>query len=188
MRSLPIGWALPIEAVEDRRAWTAELSRATHPGREAVVAARIGSALAAWALEDAPRKLLLEIARDEASAAVRSEGADARIEAMLAAIEAGTWRPDAGVGDMDPYETVARVVWAIMRPTSMADAILGAVRLGGDTDTVAAIAGGLLACQRSPAEVRGELPWLDEVDVPVAERIVGVGQGLAELRVRLAGG
>ena len=188
MRSLPIGWAVPIEEVEGRRAWTAELSRATHPGREAVVAACIGSALAAWALEGAPSSLLLDIAREEASAAVRSEGADIRIEQMLAAIEAGTWQPDAGIGDMDPYETVARVVWAITREWSMADAILGAVRLGGDTDTVAALVGGLLGCQRSPAAVRAELPWLDQVDVPPAERIVGAAKGLAELRVRPSGG
>src|SRR5512142_2718298 len=44
MRSLPVGWALPIDCVDERRDWAIALSRATHPGAEAVTAACVGAA------------------------------------------------------------------------------------------------------------------------------------------------
>jgi ADP-ribosylglycohydrolase len=188
MRSLPIGWALPIDRVEDRRDWAVELSRATHPGAEAVAAACIGAALAAWAIEGAPPTLLLEIAREEAAAAVRTRAADARIEQMLTSIAAGDWQPDPGADELDPYETVARVLWCMRHESSMGDAILAGVRLGGDTDTVAALVGGLLGCRRPSTEVRAELPWIEQVDLPQADVLERVGRGLTHLRVQFSDG
>jgi ADP-ribosylglycohydrolase len=182
MRSLPVGWAVPIDQVRDRRDWVTELSRATHPGAEAKVAACIGAACAAWAIEGASAQMLLEIARDEAAAVVRSHAADPQIVEMLASLAAGTWLPDHTADDMDPYQTVTRALWCIARERTPAGAVLAAVRLGGDTDTVAALVGGLIGCRLQPEEVRTELPWIDEVRLPPSDAIQRLARGIADLR------
>ena len=184
MRSLPIGWAVPIDSVQDRREWVVELSRATHPGPEAMTAACIGAACAAWAIEGASAAQLLEIARDEAAATVRAHAADPRITDMLATVAAGTWQPSGGAKDMDPYETVTRAIWCIVREPTPAGAVLAAVRLGGDTDTVAALVGGLVGCRLQPEDVRRELSWVPEVQLPPDDVVRRVAQGIADLRVR----
>jgi ADP-ribosylglycohydrolase len=183
MRALPIGWALPIDRVEDRRDWVVELSRATHPAPNAMTAACIGAACAAWAMEGASAALLVEIAREEAEAVVKARAADPRINGMLAAVAAGTWLPDYSADDFDPYETLTRAIWCILRETTLADALIAAVRLGGDTDTVAALVGGLLACRLQPDAVRRELPWIGEVRLPVDDVVARVARGIAGLRV-----
>lgn len=57
---------------------------------------------------------------------------------------ASDWEP--GRGDL-PNGTVwtclAQAVWAVRRSTSFTDALVSAIELGGDTDTVAAVTGGL---------------------------------------------
>jgi ADP-ribosylglycohydrolase len=53
-----------------------------------------------------------------------------------------------------------------------------AVGLGGDTDTVAAITGGILGCRS--AEVR--IGWLDQVVLPQAAELDQLAGGLHEIR------
>lgn len=183
MRALPIGWALPIDRIEDRREWVIELSRATHPGPEAITAACIGAACAAWAVEGASGTMLLNIAREEAAVVVTAQAADPRINDMLAAVAAGTWQPDRTADDLDPYETVTRVIWCILREPNLADALLAAVRLGGDTDTVAALVGGLLGCRLAAENVRRELPWISEVRLPADDVLQRAARGLTSIRV-----
>jgi ADP-ribosylglycohydrolase len=60
--------------------------------------------------------------------------------------------------------------------------VLAAVRLGGDTDTVAALVGGLIGCRLQPEEVRTELPWIDEVRLPPSDAIQRLARGIADLR------
>ena len=182
MRSLPVGWALPIDSAQDRRSWVVELSRATHPGAEAIAAACIGAACAAWAIEGAAGAQLLEIAREEAAAAIQAHAADPRISDMLAAVAAGTWQPSGDPEAMDPYETAARVLWCIVQPVAAADTVLSAVRLGGDTDTVAALVGGLVGCRLQPADVRREMSWIGEVQLPPGEDVERLAGGIAALR------
>jgi len=55
-----------------------------------------------------------------------------------------------------------------------------AVALGGDTDTTAAIVGGILGCQLE--DVTSQLPWLSSVDMPDAGLIEATAAGLYELR------
>jgi ADP-ribosylglycohydrolase/tetratricopeptide (TPR) repeat protein len=183
MRALPIGWALPIDRVEDRRDWVIELSRATHPGPEAITAACIGAACAAWAIEGASAMMLLNIAREEAAIVVAAQAADPRINDMLAAVAAGTWRPDRAADDLDPYETVTRVIWCIVHEPNVTKAMLAAVRLGGDTDTVAALVGGLLGCRMAAENVRQELPWIGDVRMPADDVVERVARGITSIRV-----
>ncbi|MDF3044064.1 MAG: hypothetical protein K0R30_292 [Ornithinibacter sp.] len=183
MRALPIGWALPIDRVEERRRWAIELSRATHTAPEAVAAACIGAACAAWAVEAASPDMILDIARDEAAAAVKALRADARIIDMLLAVSAGSWTPDDAVDQMDPYETITRALACMVTSPSMREAVLAAVRLGGDTDTVAALVGGVMGCGRGKDEVRRQLDWLDAVHLPPEGTIDRLAKGLCALRV-----
>jgi ADP-ribosylglycohydrolase len=55
-----------------------------------------------------------------------------------------------------------------------------AVSLGGDTDTTAAIVGGILGCQLEDAE--SQIPWLSNVGMPDARLIETTAAGLYELR------
>jgi ADP-ribosylglycohydrolase len=55
-----------------------------------------------------------------------------------------------------------------------------AVGLGGDTDTAAAIVGGILGCRSESVE--REIPWLSKVALPEAELIEAAATGLYRLR------
>jgi hypothetical protein len=47
-----------------------------------------------------------------------------------------------------------------------------AVQPGGDTDTVAALAGGLMGCKLAAGQVRAELPWHRLVILPEPETAI----------------
>jgi ADP-ribosylglycohydrolase len=85
---------------------------------------------------------------------------------------------------MDPYETITRALSCMLSSPSMREAVLAAVRLGGDTDTVAALIGGLLGCGHGTEEVRQELDWLKSVHLPESNDIHRLAEGLKDLRVR----
>lgn len=182
MRSLPVGWAVPLGCAQDRRAWTVEVSRATHPGAEACCAALVGSACAAWAIEAAEPSLLLEIALGEAAAAQEVYGFDGRLRELLTALESGRWEPDREATELDSYETLARVLWCVLNESRLPEAMLLAVRFGGDTDTVAALVGGLLGCRLTPEAVRTQVPWSGDVRAPADAEIGQLAAGLAALR------
>ena len=74
----------------------------------------------------------------------------------------------------DPYETVAVALWCAIRATSLRSGLVDAVQLGGDTDTVAALVGGLMGGKLTAEQVRAELPWhrlvvLSEPETAIAE-------------------
>jgi ADP-ribosyl-[dinitrogen reductase] hydrolase len=166
MRALPVGWVLPHSQADRRREVAIEMSRATHADASAVVAACVIAACASWALEDATPALLLRVAAEEAREAARVVGTDARLAQMLTQVSAGTWQaPAEGVG-LDPYDTVAAVLSCVGSAPSLRGGLVSAVQLGGDTDTVAALVGGLLGATLTVEEVRGELPWHHIVVLP----------------------
>lgn len=188
MRALPIGWAVPFDQPDRRREWTVGLSAPTHSGREARCAACIVAACAAFALEGSTPHLLLDVAMTEAAAAVRASGADSGIETMLAALEGGQWAHDRDGISLDPYESLTAVLHCVLHSRSLQEGLLAAVQLGGDTDTVAALVGGLLGCQRSPDEVRAELSWSGEVSLPEKGRVETLARGLTSMRVEQPSG
>ena len=55
-----------------------------------------------------------------------------------------------------------------------------AVALGGDTDTAAAIVGGIIGCQRE--DVESEISWLSHVRLPRPDELEATATGLYELR------
>ena len=172
MRALPIGWVLPHDQAERRRQVTIAMSRATHADPAALVAACVIATCASWALEGASPSMLLEAAAEEAREAAQEVTTDARLAEMLTQVSAGTWEPPANGISLDPYETVAAVLWCATRATSLRSGLVSAVQLGGDTDTVAALVGGLMGCKLTAEQVRAELPWHQLVVLPEPESAI----------------
>jgi ADP-ribosylglycohydrolase/tetratricopeptide (TPR) repeat protein len=115
MRSLPVGWVLPHDQAERRRHVTIAMSRATHADPAALVAACVIATCASWALEGASPAMLLEAATEEACEAAQAVTTEPRLAEMLAQVSTGTWQPPADGIDLDPYDTVAAVLWCAAR-------------------------------------------------------------------------
>jgi ADP-ribosyl-[dinitrogen reductase] hydrolase len=183
MRALPVGWFVPLDDPDRRRTLTVDMSRVTHPSPNAQCAAVVMSACAAWALEGSSARQLLTVAREEASVAATMCGADRRIEALLAAVDADRWSAGAAGVSLDPYETVAAVLYCVVTARSLAGGIEAGLRLGGDTDTVAALVGGLLGSQSTADGVRTALPWYGDVLLPAPGQVSALADGIAIARV-----
>jgi len=82
---------------------------------------------------------------------------------------------------MDAVDTVVAALHCVRTADSLRSGILAAVRLGGDTDTVAALVGGLLGARE--AAVKVTLPWSGGVRLPAEEYIGELAQGLVDLRI-----
>ena len=172
MRALPVGWVLPHAQADRRRQLAIEISRATHAAPAAVVAACVIATCASWALEGADPTLLLKVAADEAREAAQAVDTDARLAKMLTQVSEGTWTAPADGISLDPYETVTAVLSCVAQAPSLRDGPVNAVQLGGDTDTVAALVGGLLGCGLTAEQVRAEVNIQPSVAVlfPIALR------------------
>lgn len=183
MRALPIGWVLPHDQAERRRQVTIAMSRATHADPVAVVAACVIAACASWALEGASPAMLLAAAADEAREAALAATTEAQLADLLGQIAAGTWEPPDGGISLDPYETVAAALWSVTRAASLRSGLVSAVQLGGDTDTVAALVGGLIGSKLTADQARTELPWHQLVVLPEPEtEIAEIATALATSR------
>ena len=73
------------------------------------------------------------------------------------------WSAPIGGISLDPLETLQAVVWVVKRATNCADAFSLACSLGGDTDTVAALAGALFAARWPEKADFYSIPWLNDV-------------------------
>ncbi len=183
MRALPIGWVLPHDQAERRRQVTITMSRATHADPAALVAAGVIAACASWALEGASPSMLLAAAAEEAREAAQEVTTEARLAEMLTQVSAGTWEPPANGISLDPYDTVTAALWCATRATSLRSGLVNAVQLGGDTDTVAALVGGLMGGKLTAGQVRTELPWHRLVALPEPETAIAeTATALATIR------
>ena len=73
------------------------------------------------------------------------------------------WTPPIGGISLDPLETLQAVVWVVKRANNCAEAFALACSLGGDTDTVAALAGALFAARWPERSDFQSIPWLNDV-------------------------
>lgn len=174
MRALPLGWAIADPAL--RRSVTVGLSRTTHGAPEAIAAACVASAMASAALEGGSP---LHAAGDEMVWA--REGLGFTCASVSSAL-CGNWEPDPRGVSLGASDTIAAVVTVVRRVANdgigLAKAIRLAISWGGDTDTVAAIAAGILGCGADATE----LPWLPRVALPPTEVLDDVSATLAALR------
>lgn len=172
MRALPVGFATgPIEAAR-RKSIAGEFTRATHGDARATAAAFAIAAMGSYAVAGAP---LLSVM----AAGIEEAGAYGRGELTSAAV--GAWRaPEDGV-PFDALPTVAAVMAALQAGAGSPGAVMrAAVGFGGDTDTVAALAGGIAAARTGGLE---GVDWLDGVALPFGDgELDALAEGLLELR------
>ncbi|MGW0189995.1 ADP-ribosylglycohydrolase family protein [Streptomyces sp. NPDC003362] len=105
-----------------------------------------------------------------------------------AVVLAPDWHPDLATEfNGAVWPCLGSAVWAVRTTSSYEDAVRAAVDLGGDTDTVAAVTGGLAGAVYGA----GAIPerWTEPLHVPLpgfGERVLRAA-GLGELALRLAG-
>ncbi len=182
MRALPVGWVTPVADPRRRRRLTVELTRATHPDPDAQCAACVVAACGSWALEGAGPGALLGIAIEEETQASTACGAGRRLGGMLEQLADGTWRPPVQGVSLEPAETVTAVLACVTHGPDLREALIQAIGFGGDTDTVAAIVGGILGAGLTRDEVLAELPWHSAVLLPDADDVAQLAAGLASAR------
>jgi ADP-ribosyl-[dinitrogen reductase] hydrolase len=180
MRALPIGWAMPPAAAEQRRATTVRLSRTTHGAPAAIACACAVAAMASWAVERWPVDALVAGGLDEAEHMAEWYGLHPDTMQPIRQGASRAWEPYRAGMALDAVATVASVMQVLRESQGLAAAMKYAVSLGGDTDTVAAIVGGILGCQLE--DVDHEIPWLSRVTLPEPELIEAVAIGLDRLR------
>jgi ADP-ribosyl-[dinitrogen reductase] hydrolase len=180
MRALPFGWATPVAAAACRRDLTIRLSRTTHGAPEAIIGAGVVAEMAAWAIEHYPISAVVAAGVREAERLSQLYVLRPAVLRPLQQAAIGNWRPSKEDLAADAVTSVTSVLHVLQEATSLAMAMKHAVALGGDTDTVAAIVGGLLGCQSE--DVEAEIPWLPRVALPDAELIEATATGLHDLR------
>jgi len=180
MRALPFGWATPVAAAAHRRELTMRLSRTTHGAPEAIISACVVAEMAAWALEQYPVHAVVGAGLREAEDLAQQHALHpATLQPLRQAIK-GDWPPTTAGPTLDAFTTVASVLQVLREARGLAAAMKHAVALGGDTDTTAAIVGGILGCQLDDAQ--SQIPWLSDVDMPDTRLIEATATGLYELR------
>jgi ADP-ribosyl-[dinitrogen reductase] hydrolase len=183
MRALPFGWATPATAADQRRDLTIRLSRTTHGAPDAIASACIVAEMAAWAIEQHPIDIVVAAALREADQLTRLYALPpVALQPVWQAVR-GDWLPPTTETPTDAVTTLASTLHVLRGATGLATAIKDAVALGGDTDTTAAIVGGILGCQLQ--DVEPDIPWLPRVLLPEPELIEATAAGLHELRQSL---
>jgi ADP-ribosyl-[dinitrogen reductase] hydrolase len=180
MRALPFGWATPVTAAARRRELTIRLSRTTHGAPEAIISACVVAEMAAGAVEQHPVDAVIAAGLREAEELAQKHALDPATLQPLRQATSGDWPPNTAEPTLDALATVASVLHVLREANGLATAMKRAVALGGDTDTTAAIVGGILGCQLE--DVGSQIPWLPSVGMPDAGQIEATAAGLCELR------
>jgi ADP-ribosyl-[dinitrogen reductase] hydrolase len=180
MRALPFGWTTPVAAIEQRRELTVRLSRTTHGAPTAIMSACVVAEMAAWAIEQYPIDAVVAAGLREAEHLTRQYAIDSAVMRRLREAALCNWEPPKEGVILDAVATVATVLHVLQQATGLASAMKQAVALGGDTDTAAAIVGGILGSQVD--NVEGEIPWLTAVVLPDPDIVEATAAGLCGLR------
>jgi hypothetical protein len=136
--------------------------------------------MAAWAIERHPIEAVVAAGLHEADHLAELYALDPAILQLLRQAAGGDWTPYKGGTQLDAVATLASILYVLRAPTSLATAMKCAVALGGDTDTAAAIVGGILGCQLE--DIDRAIPWLSGVVLPKAEIVEATAVGICELR------
>jgi ADP-ribosylglycohydrolase len=146
MRTALCGLAFSPEQAPLRRAYVDALARATHSSDQAILCSQIAAALFSSSHETIAKIIESELSAQNAQLDDRS-----------------TWQvPQEGIS-LDPVETLYAFTLVAERNERVIDAYVDACSLGGDTDTVSALAGALVAFRNSDSGFE-EIPWLKDID------------------------
>jgi ADP-ribosyl-[dinitrogen reductase] hydrolase len=180
MRALPFGWATPVAAAAHRRDLTIRLSQTTHGAPEAIVCAGVVAEMAAWAVEQHSISAVVAAGVREAEHLAGLYALRPAALQKLRQAAGGHCSPSTAKLAADAVTTLASVLHVLREATGLAMAMKQTVALGGDTDTAAAIVGGLLGCQAE--NVEADIPWLPRVALPDSELIDAAATGIHDLR------
>ena len=159
MRTALTGLAFESSNIELRREWVGALASATHTFPKALDCAQILAASFSAAVDASAIQSVLAAIRGEAEM-----NPSISAETRLAISRWESWvPPEIGISN-DSLETLLAVMFVISRATSTRDAYSIACALGGDTDTVAALAGSLYASTYCDSNAFFAIEWIEEVD------------------------
>jgi ADP-ribosyl-[dinitrogen reductase] hydrolase len=176
MRALPFGWITPVAAVALRRELTVRLSRATHGAPAAIMSACLVAEMAAWAIEQHPIEAVVAAGLRETDRLTRHYALDSATMRLLPEAADGDWQSPKADMTIEAVATMAHILHVLREATGLASAMKQAVALGGDTDTAAAIVGGILGSQAE--DVEGEIPWLSSIVPPEPAIVEATAAGL----------
>ena len=163
-----------------RRELTIRLSRTTHGAHEAIISACVVAEMAAWAIEQHPVDAVIAAGLREAEELTQQHALHPATLQPLRRAASGDRPPTTAEPTLNALITMANVLHVLRGATGLTTAMKHAVALGGDTDTTAAIVGGIVGCQLE--DVGSQIPWLPSVAMPDASLIEAAATGLYELR------
>ncbi|MFG1711237.1 ADP-ribosylglycohydrolase family protein [Nonomuraea sp. M3C6] len=162
MRVLPVGWVLPATDAARRRELVERMTKTTHADPRAIATACAVAAMGSWALETCTAEDLITIAREELD--------------HFGIPDAEGWELSPSGVSLDVMDTLGAILHVLGLHEEPVSAMRYAVSLGGDTDTVAAIVGGILSCRQDTVDI----PWAPQVALPGA--LDALAQGLRATR------
>ena len=189
VRVAPVGILHASNSLDDLIRGARDASLPTHGGSLAIAAAAATAAAVSAAVDAAsPGEVLVLAARAAAQAEGECLGRPSTLfaDAILAVHDdltsGGDCRPESVAAIWFPSQPLTIVPLALGLATVMTsaqDAMLLAANVGGDSDSVASIAGGILGAMR-PDTVNQD--WCDVVESVNEHDLVRVGSELAKLR------
>ncbi len=153
MRTAVAGIFFSPAQAQSRRAWIEALVKTTHKAPKAIACAQLTAALFSRAGEPISLVLHSEL----------KELAEVPGEVQSIGQIRESWTPSAEGTSLDPLETLLAVLWVVESAQNCADAYSLACSLGGDTDTVAALAGALTSLRKKENHGLFDIEWLQVV-------------------------
>ena len=172
MRTLPVGLAYTDADRVHRVA--VELARMTHWDQRAGFTRAIASLMAYAMLR---RGLAADHALEFAVANLRPHVPAETLEELVGRARRRDWEPLIPSGFT--VHSLHCALWALLESSSFEDAVVRAVNLGGDADTIGAIAGGLAGVRWGFDGIPER--WLAALSPAQRERLDGVAQRLGAL-------
>ena len=149
MRTALLGMAFSSGDDENRRKWISEIALATHSHERAIATSLIASKLFSQALHD-PTIDLLQVAKSEAKEISYEEFFSKHFD-------------EESQVSLDPLHTLKAVIAIALTSTTVEKAYISACERGGDTDTVSALAGALVALRFPASHNFFSIPWINQV-------------------------
>jgi ADP-ribosylglycohydrolase len=176
MRTALLGAAFPRARDEHRRKAVRNLAVATHQDASAQFAAIVLSAAFSAAYED-PSARVDDVVSQESGFLVSSDfAADQEwIERVL------TYVPPESGTSLDPLDTLGAVLHVSRNVENVEDSYYLACELGGDTDTVGALAGALSATRFRQGRLF-DIPWFPQVHWSEVPRLQEYANVLEKMR------
>jgi ADP-ribosylglycohydrolase len=157
MRTALCGLAFEKDREDVRIAYVESLARATHSSDDAIACAQIAAKL------------------------FSSPDLDIATEVSKKYPQRNSWYPSSQGVSLDPVETLFAFTWVAERNTQVLDAYIESCTLGGDTDTVSALAGALVAF-RNPESGFEDIQWLSDINWSEISSLMEIAAMLESLR------